>query len=216
MNTQEQFAITVSREIGSGGHTVAIKLAQKLGVQLYDKELIRELEKRFDLTPSTIEALKGEKKHWMSDFIHRVVPAPTPAAFIGSTRLYGKEYVIQPTTDEIFMAEQDIVRSLVEDGSCVIAGRSGFFVLKDYPNKLDIFITAPVERRIARVMQKQSLSRHQAEEVIERVDKMRENYIQRYTGRSRYDARNYHLCLNVGDMSEDEAVEVIMAYIKRG
>ena len=62
MNTNEKFVITISRELGSGGHTIARKLAGHLGVRLIDKELIHELSERFDLTPSTIERLKGEKK----------------------------------------------------------------------------------------------------------------------------------------------------------
>ena len=64
-------------------------------------------------------------------------------------------------------------------------------------------------------MQKQELSREEAVEVIERVDKMRENYIQRYTGRSRYDLRNYDLVLNVDDLTEEDAVNLILKYIKK-
>ena len=82
MNTNEKFVITISRELGSGGHTIARKLAERLGVRLIDKQLIRELSKRFNLTPATIERLKGEKKQWLSDFLRRVAPAPSPAGFI--------------------------------------------------------------------------------------------------------------------------------------
>ena len=200
MNTNEKFVITISRELGSGGHTIARKLAERLGVRLIDKQLIRELSKRFNLTPATIERLKGEKKQWLSDFLRRVAPAPSPAGFI--------------TTDDIFKAETEILRQLADEGSCVIAGRSGFFVLKNEPNKFDIFITASKEHRIERTMRRQKLTRELAEEVLEKVDKARENYIQRYAGTSRYDARNYNLSLNVDGLTEDEAVDVILACIK--
>ena len=63
-------------------------------------------------------------------------------------------------------------------------------------------------------MSKQNITEEMAEEVLEKVDKARENYIERYAGVSRYDARNYSLTMNVGGMTEDEAVEVILAYIK--
>ena len=215
MNLNEHFVITISRELGSGGHTIGKKLADKLGVRFCDKELIKELSKRFNLTPQTIEHLKSEKKNWLSDFIHRLAPAPSPAGFISSDPVYGKEFNPTVTTDEIFEAEKEILRAMAEAESCVIAGRSGFFVLKDFPNKVDIFITASKENRIVRTMEKQNFPRELAEEVLGKVDKARENYIQRFAGVSRYDARNYSLTMNVDGMTEDEAVEVILAYLNR-
>ena len=214
MNTNEQFVITISRELGSGGHTIGKKLAERLGVRFFDKELIRALSEKFDLTPASIERLKAEKKHWLSDFIHLLAPAPAPAGFVGTSNVYGKEFNPSVTTDDIFKAETQILRALAEEESCVISGRSGFFVLKDCPNKIDIFITAPKKDRIARTVSKQNITEEMAEEVLEKVDKARENYIERYAGVSRYDARNYSLTMNVGGMTEDEAVEVILAYIK--
>ena len=216
MNTKEKFVITVSRELGSGGHTIAHKLAQRLDVRFCDKELIHALSERFQLTPASIERLKAEKKQWLADFMRLVFPAPAANRFIGDEqfRLYGKEFNPEVTTDDIFLAETEILRELAEEESCVIAGRSGFFVLRNHPNRLDVFITASREKRIARVMAKQELTREQAIEVIDKVDKARENYIQRYAGTSRYDARNYNLTLNVDGLSEDEAVDIILAYIK--
>ena len=214
MNTNEQFVITISRELGSGGHTIGKKLAERLGVRFCDKELIRALSEKFDLTPSSIERLKSQKKHWLSDFVHLLTPAPAPGGFVGTSHVYGQDFNPSVTTDDIFKAETEILRALAEEGSCVIAGRSGFFVLKDCPNKVDIFITAPKEQRIARTMSKQNITREMAEEVLEKVDKARENYIERYAGVSRYDARNYSLTMNVAGMTEDEAVDVILAFIK--
>ena len=215
MNINEQFVITISRELGSGGHTIGRKLAEKLGVRFCDKELIRALSKKFDLTPSSIERLKGEKKSWFADFVRYLSPAQSAAGFVGEEIVAGKEFNPNVTTDDIFKAETEILKGLAEAESCVIAGRSGFFVLKDCPNKVDIFITASKESRIARTMRKQKLTRELAEEVLEKVDKARENYIQRYAGTSRYDARNYSLTMNVDGMTEDEAVDVILAYLKK-
>ena len=69
------------------------------------------------------------------------------------------------------------------------------------------------ENRIARIMRKQGLSREKAQEVIETVDKARDNYVLRYTGQSRYDARNYHMVLNMDYLTEDKAVELILSYL---
>lgn len=212
MNINEKFVITISRELGSGGHTIGQKLAERLNVRFCDKELIHALSERFQLTPSGIERLKAEKKQWLTDFMRLVFPAPASARFIGDEQF--RVYDPEVTTDDIFLAETEILRELADEESCVIAGRSGFFVLRNHPNKTDIFITASREKRIARVMAKQEISRELAEEVIAKVDKGRENYIQRYAGTSRYDARNYNLSINVDGLTEDEAVDIILAYIK--
>lgn len=213
MNTNEKFVITISRELGSGGHTIGKKLAEKLGVRFCDKELIRALSQKFELTPSSIERLKAQKKNWLSDFVHMLAPAPSPGGFIETNSAYGKEFNPSVTTDDIFKAETEILRALADEESCVITGRSGFFVLKDHPNKVDIFITASRENRIERTMRKQNFPRELAEEVLDKVDKARENYVQRYSGKSRYDARNYTLTLNSDGLTEDEAVDVILGFL---
>jgi len=215
MNTQKDFVITVSRELGSGGRTIGRILAQKLNVRYSDKELIHSLQQKFSLTTSGIENLKGQKKNWFNDFIQLVAPAPDASMFVEAGSLYIKEFRADLTTDDIHEAEIEIIKAIADEGSCVIAGRSAFFVLKDHPNKLDVFITASMEHRIERVMRKQNLTREQAVEVIERIDKMRDNYIKRYTGKSRYDVRNYTLTLNVDELSEEEAADVILDYIKK-
>ena len=86
-------------------------------------------------------------------------------------------------------------------------------MLKDRPNKVDIFITASKEARIQRIMDKQGLSREDAIHVIKAIDEGRDNYVKRFTSLSRYDMRNYDLLLDMDYLSEDEAVEKILAFI---
>ena len=214
MNTNEPFVITISRELGSGGRTVGRKLASELGVRYSDKELVNQLVDQFNLTTDGIEQLKGKKKNWMADFIQLVAPVPKVKMLVDQDSKYVQEFRADLTPDDLFRAESEILQGIAAEGSCVIAGRSGFFVLKDHPNKLDIFITASMEHRIERVMRKQQLSREGAEAAIKRVDEMRDNYVQRYAGTSRYDLRNYHLVLNMDNLTEDDAVKLILKFIK--
>ena len=213
MNTDEQFVITISRQIGSGGRTVGRKLAEALNVRFSDRELIQELMKRFNLTASGIEKLKGEKKSWIEDFIQMVAPVPKISLLTDSDSDYVKEFSPEVTPEEVFKAESEILKSIAAEGSCVIAGRSGSFVLKDCPNKLDIFISASKEHRIERVSRKQGLTSKEAEALIDRIDEQRENYIKRFTGESRYDLRNYQLVLCMDNLTEDQAVDLILKYI---
>ena len=199
MKLDEQFVITISREVGSGGRTIGRALAEKLGVRFCDKNLINSLVEKFDLSAKNIEMIKGQKKNWLADILQR------------ST---GQEFAPAVTNDELFRAESEILKEIAAQESCVIAGRSGFFILKDCPNKLDILIRSSLSNRISRIVEKQNVSREEAERIVERVDAQRENFVRRYTDTSRYDARNYDLVLNVDGLTGDEAVDIILKYIE--
>jgi len=214
MTTQQPFIITISRELGSGGHTVGRLLAERLGVRYSDKELIKALREQFHLTTEAIEVLKGEKRDWLTSLLRKMAPMPKAENVVEWDESFVKEYQPNISSDEIFEAEKQILRGIAEEGSCVIAGRSGFYVLKDFPNKIDIFITAARENRIKRVMAKQNLSEEEAEAAIDRVDQGRENYIKRYTGVSRYDTHNYDLVINMDNLpDENAAVDLILQYL---
>ena len=185
MKQDEVFVITINRELGSGGRTVGEKLAKRLEVPFYDKALIQELKKKYGLTTDEIERLKGQES--MPDFL---------------------------ITDDIFKAETEILKAIAADGSCVIAGRSGFYIFRDHPNHLSVLIQASMKRRIERVMKKNNITAEEAEAIIKEVDEGRENYVKKYTGSSRYDTRNYDLVINADDHSEDEIVEMIIHYLK--
>ena len=210
---KDPFVITISRTVGSGGRTIGRKLAERLGVRFSDKELIDALQNKFNLTAESIEELKGKKKRWLDDFIQMVAPVPMSGLLVSDESDYVSEFNSTLSVNDVFEAEKEILNGIADEGSCVIAGRSGFFVLKDRPNKVDILITASRENRIARIMSKQNLSREKAAQVLDSVDKARDNYVLRYTGQSRYDARNYHIVLNMDYITEDKAVEIILSYL---
>ena len=210
MDIRKPFVITVSRELGSGGRTVGRKLAEQLGVRYSDKELIQTLENKFALDTASIEKLKSKKKNWFDDYVQLVAPVPKAKLFLEAQSAYHAT----PASDALYAAETEILHAIAAEGSCVIAGRLAFFALKDCPNKLDIFITASLPKRVERVMRRQNLSEAEALEAINKVDSGRENYVKRFSGLSRYDARNYDLVINMDHLrDEDEAVALILKYI---
>ncbi len=212
MNTQEPFVITISREVGSGGHTVGGILARQLNARYCDKLLLESLEKQFNLSASAIEKLKGEKKNWLADFISFIAPVPS-ARQLGADPRFTQEFRTDVTTEDIFKAEVEILRGFTDLGSCVIAGRSGFFVFKDHPNTLNVFITASKAHRMERIMRKQGLPEESAEVLIKEIDQERDNYTRRYAGVSRFDARNYDIVLNADGHTEEELADIILSYI---
>ena len=213
MDKNQKYVITINRELGSGGRTVGRKLAEKLNVAFYDKALINELKKKFQLDTEQIEKLKSGKGDWWREFINS-------AMYMGQgmnemwyyQRMTGQEgYLV--TSSDMFKMDKEILTQVTAEDSCVIAGRNGFSVFADHPNHLSILIQAPLEHRIQRIMSKQQLSREETEKVIKKVDEMRENYVKKYSGTSRYDTRNYDLVINMEGKTEDEAVELILQYI---
>ena len=88
-------------------------------------------------------------------------------------------------------------------------------IFREWPNHLNIFIQASMEHRVQRVMRRQNVSEKEAREIIAKLDASRETYIKKYEDTSRYDTRNYQLVISMDDLSEDDAVDVIMAYIDR-
>ena len=214
MKLNDPFVITISREVGSGGGSVARKLAEKLNVNYVNKQLMQALEEKFNLTPGGIEHLKSTKKNWFTDLFEQVAPSPKATVKVGGYT-YSRDVPEAVNIQDIYEAEVEILNAIADEGSCVIAGRSAFFVLKGRPNKVDIFITASKEARIKRIMEKQGLSREDAIDLIKTIDEGRDNYVKRFTDLSRYDMRNYDLLLDMDYLTEDEAVAKILDFIGR-
>lgn len=213
MKLDEKYVITINRELGSGGRTIGEKLAKRLGVPFYDKALIQELEKKFDLTSEEIERLKGQKHNWWADFKRSLKIMPSfaaPQIIPGNTAM--PDFLV---TNDIFKSETEILKAICADESCVIAGRSGFYVLRDHPNHLSILIQAKMEYRVERLMDRRGISRDEAVKIITEVDKARESYVNKYTGTSRYDTRNYDMVFSVENHTEDEVVDLILHYIRK-
>lgn len=205
MNPNNKFVITINRELGSGGRTVGRKLAEKLGVEYYDKALIKALQDRYGISVEQIEKIKGQEQGWWAEFKRKMTFSE-------------EEYSLNQMgieSESVFRAEIEFLKGLAKEESCVIAGRSGFYIFRDHPNHLSIFIQASMPCRMARVAREQNMSKEEARMTIEKIDQMRENYIKEQTGLSRYDTRNYQLVLSMDELTEDAAVDVIMEYIRK-
>lgn len=208
MNKNEKFVITINREAGSGGRTVGRKLAEKLGVKYCDKAIVEGLTKKFGLSIERIEEIKAQKKSWWNDINNYY------QTLINSTSM-PMEAEVKLDNAIMFETEKSILQELASQSSCVVAGRTGFMVFREWPNHLNIFIQASMEHRIQRVMRRQNVSEQEARDIIAKMDASREAYIKKYEDTSRYDTRNYHLVISMDDLSEDDAVEVILDYINR-
>ena len=175
-------------------------------MKFYDKAIVKELTKKFNLSVDEIEEVRSSKFNWWNSFVE---------SYLNRYRIEERFDIENPvaTTDNVFRVESEFLLKLAEDESCVIAGRSGFYIFRNHPNALKIFITCSKPKRIERMMEVRNMTEDEAVEAIDKFDKGREAYTKKFSGRSRYDARNYDLVINVTDMTEQQAVDLIMDYI---
>lgn len=211
MNKNEKFVITINRELGSGGRTVGRILAEKLGVPYYDKALTKPLEEKFDMSIDQIERLKGNNRSWWEN-IKRVLILGEGAA--NSSEYYDEEKKELVTSEAVLKAEKEILQSIANEESCVIAGRSAFFVTNGHQNRLNVLIQASMDHRVNRIMGKRGISEKEAKKIIKDVDESREEYLKNNAHTSRYDTRNYDLVIKMDGKTEEEAANVILAYIE--
>ena len=214
MKKNQKFIITINRELGSGGRTVGRLLAERLQVPFNDKALIEAQKAMHHLTAEEIEKLKGLRPEWWTDNMENIV---SNVRLIASARLPA---ATDPKANkrlnaaQLFDEEIAILQSIADHGSCVIAGRSAFYAVRNHPNHLNVLIHSSLESRIERVMLKQQLSREEALSAINRVDTARERYMKKYAHTSRYDARNYDLVVNATNLSEEQIVNIILQLVE--
>ena len=208
MNKNEKFVITINREVGSGGRTVGRKLAEKLGVKYCDKAVIEGLTQKFGLSPERIEEIKAQKKTWWNEInsYYQTLVNSADQPMEAEVKLDNKT---------MFETEKRILQELATQSSCVIAGRAGFIVFRDWPNHLNVFIQASMDHRIKRIMNRKNVTMDKAKAIIAKMDASREAYIKKYVDTTRYDTRNYNLVIQMDDLTEDDAAEIIIDYFNR-
>jgi cytidylate kinase len=208
MKRNEKFVITINREVGSGGRTVGRILAEKLGVKYCDKAVIEGLTKKFGLSLERIEEIKAQKKSWWNDINNYY------QTLVNSTSL-PMDAEVRLDNDTMFETEKRILQELATQSSCVVAGRTGFMVFREWPNHLNVFIQASMEHRIKRIMNRKNVTMEQARDIIAKMDATREAYIKKYEDTTRYDTRNYQLVISMDDLTENDAAEIIIDYVNR-
>ena len=183
-----KFIVTIGREFGTGGRKIATELAQLLGVKLYDKQLLEQLEDRCNLRSEQIDALKAQKKPW---------------------------WVEELPSMKLYQDEEFIVRSLAEQESCVILGRTGFHIFRENPYAFKVFLIADKTFRRDKVARRLNINEGSADLLINKVDEAREIFTKNFSGKSRYDARNYDLVLNVTGLEPTQIAHFIADCVKQ-
>lgn len=176
----EHVIITMAREYASGGSEIAQTVADKLGIPLYNKELITIAAKKSGLTEEAIAASENQRS---SSLIYSLY-------MMGNT---------MPLADQVYILQSNVIKELAEKGPCVILGRCGDYVLRDRKDVLRTFVYAPLENRIAIAKARpdaKDMPDRLWETTLAKHDRARASYYNYYTENHWGEAKNYDLCLN--------------------
>ena len=191
--------ITIGREFGSGGREFGRLLAEKLGYEYYDKEIITEIAKKTSLSETYVKQIVEQTPH-------SLFPITTGNAFAyyGNNHLYNVQ--------SIFREQTNVITEMAKKSDCVIVGRCADYILEDL-NPFKIFIYADEKSKIVRCLKKvdehESVNVKKLKKQIKNIDKNRARYYSFYTGKKWGDKLNYDICINTSDIEIGEAVSVI-------
>lgn len=197
--------ITISREFGSGGREIGKKLADKLGIDFYDKELLEIASKESGITQ---ELFVKHDENYTNSFLYSLVMGNFPVTPDG--RINPE----LPLNQKIFLAQFDTIRSLAEKGPCIIVGRCADYVLKNNDNVINFFITGSMPQKRRRILERYDIEKDKVEDFIRKTDKRRAGYYNYYTDMKWGEAKNYDLCINSSKTGVDGAVELMETYIR--
>ena len=198
----ERTVITIGREFGSGGHEIGSKLAERLGIKCYDKELLELAAKQSGLCE---ELFASQDEKPTNSFLYSLV---MDTYSLG----YSNSYVDMPINHKVFLAQFDAIKKIADEGPCVLVGRCADYALESYPNVVSIFIRADMEDRIRRVATRLDLTDAKAKDLINKTDKKRASYYNYYTSKKWGDSRSYHLTLDISELGIDGCVDMIIRY----
>lgn len=186
----QNYVITIARGYGSGGKTIGQMLSKELGIEYYDKDLIKIASEESGiyegLFGSTDEKVKKSIKMKKND----------AASF-----------------EKLFWYQSEAIRKLATQENCIIIGRCADYILKDYKNVIRVFIYADLESCVRTVMERFGYSAKESEKKILAIDKERSEYYKYHTGHDWDCATNYDLCLNSGELGFDKVIEIIKGYL---
>ena len=196
----EKVIITIGRQFGSGGHEIGEKIAKKLGVKFYDKELLKLVAKESGLCEKVLESYDEKPTN---SLLYSIVMDIYPSVMYSG-----------PTIDQqIYQATYDAIRRLSEN-SCVIVGRCADYTLRDCPELISVFVHASTDFRAARVAEEYQVSEAKAKDMLVKTDKKRASYYNFQSEKKWGAAASYNLCVESSSLGIDGSVDLIMDYIR--
>ena len=198
---KKNIIITIGRQFGCGGKRIAEALGSKLGIPVYDHELIIKAAQESGFSAEFFER-SDEKKRFFS----------LTSIFAGSYNSDTENYM---SDKGLFKIQCETIQSIAEQGSAIIVGRCSDYVLRDRKNTLNVFLTSPLEDRVKRISETEGVTLEKAEEIVEKQDKNREEYYNYYTFGNWGVASNYDLCLDSSIAGIEGTADIIIEFARK-
>lgn len=195
---------TIGREFGSGGKQIGEKIAERLGIPLYDKELLQKAAKDSGFCE---EIFENHDEKPTNSFLYSLVMDTYSAGNYSAA-----PFLDMPLNHKVFLAQFDSIKKIAEEGSCVIVGRCADYALAGNPDVVNVFIRADLEDRVKWISKRLDITESKAKDMAAKKDKQRSSYYNYYTSKKWGDSRSYDLCLNTSKLSLDECVELIIKF----
>lgn len=203
-NTGEKKIITISREFGSGGRLIGKRLAEKMGVTFYDKQLLDRIAEESGYSKEMMESAKKKAKN---SFLYSLASA-MGAGESGPESL--------SLNERFFLAQFDTIRKIAEEeDSCVIVGRCADYILRGLPYATNVFIYAEESDKIKRAVNEYGVPEDQVKKLMKETDKARANYYAYHTGRKWGEPINFNLCIDSGYLEIEDIVDLIISYAEK-
>ena len=197
---EKKIIINIGRQFGGGGLGVAYELGKKLGIPVYDKELIAKAAQDSGFSKGIFEESDEKKRLFSLSSIF--------ASRFGDTENYMSDR-------GLFKMQSETIRKIAEQGSAIIVGRCSDYILRDMECTLDVFLTSPLEVRAARIAERSGLSLEEAEKLAEEKDRNRAEYYNYYTFTDWGVASTYDLCLDSSVLGIEGTADMIIAFARK-
>ena len=195
---------TIGREFGSGGKQVGIKLAERLGIKLYDKELLQKAAKESGFCE---EIFENHDEKPTNSFLYSLVMDTYSGGNYSSA-----PFLDMPLNHKIFLAQFDAIKKIAENESCVIVGRCADYALSGNPDCINIFIHADINDRAKNISKRMNITESKAKDMALKQDKQRASYYNYYTSKKWGDSRSYDMTLNTSKLTVDQCVDLIIQF----
>lgn len=202
---ERKVIITIGRQYGSGGCEIAERLANDLGINFYDKNILRKNSDESGIKESYFH-LADERPG--RKLLYKIIDGITPEI---KEPTFDSKVV---SADNLFRFQSEVIRKLAESESCVIVGRCAEYVLEGSDNLVRVFLYADMDARISRITGKGLYEAKDVKKNIKRIDRERRDYHKYYTGRSWEDFDNYDLVINTAAIGIDGSINLIKDYLK--
>lgn len=203
----ENFVINIGRQLGSGGRTIGEIIARRLGVRLYDRELINLAAEQSGLCPELFEKADEKESRSVVSTLIGYLRAPFAGDDGGVTNVL--------SNDALFKIQSDVIREVAARESAVFVGRCADYILREMPRCVNVFITASEHDRCARIRRRLGCTPEEARERMERADARRAAYYNYYSSRVWGVASTYHLCVDSSALGEEGTADFILEFAAR-